>query len=259
MTALTARLRTLYIPPQHRAYTALVGLWMLSMIAVPILRWSFGESILPLTINLTVLTQVAAVLSILGAAWGWRHTALALGSVFALGWLVEFIGSHTGFPFGSYRYTAVLQPQLLGVPLLIPFAWFMMLPPAWAVAQVIVGVNRRAAFIVCSALAFTAWDFFLDPQMVTWGIWTWDQPGSYFGIPLVNFFGWVLCAALITTVVRPQRLPQRSLLLIYGITWLFQTIGLALFWGQPAPAAVGFVLMGIFVGLTVRTVRKDNR
>ena len=45
-----------------------------------------------------------------------------------IGWTAEAIGSKTGFPFGAYHYTDRLQPQLLGVPLLIPLAWLMMLP-----------------------------------------------------------------------------------------------------------------------------------
>jgi putative membrane protein len=252
MTTLTTRLRMVHIPPQHRAYTALVALWVLSMISVPIFRWIAGDAVMPFSISLTVLTQAIAVLGVLGAAWGWRRTGFTIGSVAALGWLVEFIGSQTGFPFGSYQYTSLLQPQLLGVPLLIPFAWFMMLPPAWAVAQTQVDTQRRTAFILCSALAFTAWDFFLDPQMVGWGIWKWANPVGYFGIPWVNFLGWVLCAALITAWVRPVQLPVRPLLLIYLITWLFQTIGLAVFWGQPQPAIVGFGLMGLFVLLAFR-------
>jgi lycopene beta-cyclase len=149
-----------------------------------------------------------------------------------------------------------LQPQIFGVPLLIPLAWLMMMPPAWAVAQCIVyGTDdaatrpySRALFILMTALAFTAWDLFLDPQMVNWGFWVWHDPGvfNYFGIPFVNFMGWLLAAILMTTAVNPPRLPRAHLpllLAIYGITIFLQTIGVGVFWAMPAAALCGFLAM----------------
>jgi putative membrane protein len=159
-------------------------------------------------------------------------------------WLIEFVGSTTGYPFGVYHYTDLLQPQVGGVPILIPLGWWMMLPPAWAVAQSLAGSASRPAFIGWSALALTAWDLFLDPQMVAWGLWKWAQPGGYFGIPWVNFLGWLLASALITALVRPGPLPARPLMLIYAITWLLESIGLIFFWELPGPGSVGFIGMG---------------
>lgn len=95
----------------------------------------------------------------------------------------------------------------------------------------------------------TAWDLFLDPQMVAWGLWVWTQPGGYFDIPWINFLGWLLASALITAVVRPGPLPTRPLMLIYGITWLLESLGLLFFWGLPGPALVGFAGMGSLLWL----------
>ncbi len=80
--------------------------------------------------------------------------------------------------------------------------------------------------------------------MVAWGFWVWEQPGGYFGIPWVNFAGWLFASALITAIIRPRPLPVGPLLIIYLITWLLETIGLFFFWGLPGPAVVGFVAMG---------------
>lgn len=247
---------------QERLVYGMVVVWILTMISVPIVRWTLGDAALPTAVSLGVLMQVIAVCVVLISAWGVRRALITIGVIVALAWLTEFIGHTTGFPFGSYDYTPRLQPQVGGVPLLIPLAWLMMLPPAWAMASVINltpqpplrgergrqtwGVRLR--FIVVTALAFTAWDLFLDPQMVAWDLWRWEFPGAYFGIPLVNFAGWLLASALITFVaslIAPiQTLPARPLVVIYVITWLLETGGLALFWGLPGPALVGFVAMG---------------
>jgi putative membrane protein len=130
---------------------------------------------------------------------------------------------------------------------IIPLAWLMMLPPAWAVASELGARHGGWRFIILSAAAFTAWDFFLDPQMVAWGYWQWHHEGGYFGIPWLNFAGWFLSAALITWLVRPGPLPVRPLLLIYVTTWLLQSIGQAFFWAMPGPALIGFLTMGSFV------------
>ncbi|MBZ0295235.1 MAG: carotenoid biosynthesis protein [Anaerolineae bacterium] len=234
-----------------------IGVWVLAMIALPIARWIWGEGAVTWGVVGVSLFQVMAVFAILVGDWGWQRTLRTLIVVAMLTTLAEILGSRTGIPFGDYRYTEALQPQILGVPLLIPLAWFMMLPPAWAVAQAIVGRERRLAFIVVSAVALTAWDLFLDPQKVAWGFWVWAEPGGYFGVPWTNYLGWLLVAALVTWVARPGSISLLPMLLIYGIVWIFQTIGQALFWNQPGPALVGFIGMGLVLLAVVWSQRSQ--
>ena len=230
--------------------TSLV-VWVLTMLSLPLLGWILGEDYLLRGMSVGVLMQAAAVLTILYHAWGLARTLKTFLIVTVLAYLAELLGSSTGIPFGKYHYTTLLQPQIAGVPLLIPLAWLMMLPPAWAIAEIIApNSNSRSPIyrVLISALAFTAWDLFLDPQMVAWGFWRWEIPGQYFGIPLVNYLGWILVSALITLIVNPVKLPLGPLALIYILTWLLQTIGQMIFWGQPGPAIVGFFACGFFIG-----------
>ncbi|MBI5671426.1 MAG: carotenoid biosynthesis protein [Chloroflexi bacterium] len=258
MTSLVVRM-PVRLSLRLRGYTMLLVLWTLSMIALPLLRWTVGDSLLAFGVTMTVVLQAAAVLTALGSAWGVRRAAVMAGSIMVLAWLVEWAGSFTGVPFGAYRYTERLQPQLAGVPLLIPLAWLMMLPSAWALAAVVVGTRRRWRFALVAALAFTAWDLFLDPQMTSWGIWAWATPSGYFGIPWVNFLGWIVSSFLMTFILRPTRLPLHPLLFIYAVTWVFMTIGLAAFWGLPGPALGGFVGMGTFVALASLALWREER
>ncbi|MCQ3978958.1 MAG: carotenoid biosynthesis protein [Anaerolineae bacterium] len=237
------------IPFKQLPVSRLFAAWILAMIALPIVNFFLGQAALPLVITLSTLLQVTLVLTFLVPTWGWRITLRSAITVMGLAWLIEFTGSTTGYPFGAYHYTNLMQPQIGGVPILIPLAWLMMLPPAWAVARRIAGSRSRLAFIAWSALAMTAWDLFLDPQMVAWGLWAWTQPGGYFGIPWINYLGWLLASALITAVVRPGPLPTRPLMLIYAITWLLESLGLFFFWGLPGPALVGFAGMGSLLWL----------
>jgi lycopene beta-cyclase len=242
---------TRYLPytPEDRITYALIAAWVLSMITLPIARWTFGDQVIPIGVNLSAVLQACAVFFIVQQRWGLRRTGLAFVVVAIVTWGAEVIGSSTGFPFGIYEYTDVLQPQVAHVPLLIPAAWFMLLPSSWVMAQLIVGEKRhtwpqRLAFGGVSAVALTAWDLFLDPQMVSWNFWQWAENGAYFGIPLQNYFGWLLVAAIVTLLVNPARLPIFPLVLIYGTVCCLQTIGQAVFWGQPGPALFGFLGMG---------------
>lgn len=226
-----------------RPALALIGAWLLCMIFVPIVNWVGGAAALRPFIVLSVLLQAGAVLAVLYSAWGGRYL-LTIGlivAVFTFG--VEYVGSHTGFPFGDYRYTDVLQPQLGNVPLLIPVAWLMMLPCAWAVAHLFRA--SRWQFALASGLALTAWDLFLDPQMVHWQLWLWQEPGGYFGIPWQNYLGWWATGAVLTWLINPKDVPTRPLLLIYSLTWFLETFGLAFFWGLVGPAVVGGLAMGV--------------
>jgi len=231
-------------------WLALLALWLLVWIVTPLAGWTWGEDTFPLLASLGVLAQAAVSVVALAQAWPVSRLVRAAVVVLLLTWAVEAIGAATGVPFGSYGYTDALQPQLLGVPLLIPVAWLMMLPPAWAVGATlqpaVVGWRGRLRLAALSGAAFTAWDLYLDPQMVAHGLWRWEEPGGYFGIPWVNFLGWWATATALTWLVNPRDLPRRPLLIVYTLVWLFQAVGLGILWGQPGPALAGLLGMGVW-------------
>ncbi len=250
-TSRTIWLRTQLPPSWTTLPHLLVGVWALGMIAVPIFIWTVGDATLPWVIAWNVVVLSLTALVVLAAAWPFLTVMRALAVVLIGAWLIEYIGSTTGLPFGAYHYTEQLQPQLGGVPLLIPLAWLMMLPAAWTVAALLAPHNR-IAFTAVAGAALTAWDLFLDPQMVAWGFWTWHTPGGYFGIPWLNFLGWFASGMLLTWLAAPPPLASRPLLLVYTLTWLLQTVGLGFFWAMPGPALVGALAMGLFVWLAWR-------
>jgi putative membrane protein len=241
------------------AVVMMLAVWVVTMVSLPIVRYVWGEPGVRWGVIAGVVLQAATVTFILNQAWGAARTVWTAFGVGILAWAAEAVGASTGLLFGAYHYTDKLQPQLAHVPLLIPLAWWMMLPPAWAVAQRLTGATRGWRFVAISALALTAWDLFLDPQMVAWGLWVWEDPGSYFGIPWHNYLGWLMVSALMTFLLQPPKLPVWPLLLIYTITWILETIGLLAFWGLPGPALVGFVGMGSLVVLAWSTKQEEAR
>jgi uncharacterized membrane protein len=240
----------------------MLTIWALLMVSLPIADWSTGWSAMIDAITVGVSITAGLVIALLWGVWGAAATLRVAGSILALSWVAEVIGSRTGIPFGMYSYTDALQPQILNVPLQIPLGWLMMLPPSWAIAQVIADrIKPRwefPAFVALSALAMTAWDLFLDPMMVTWRMWAWESPGGYFGIPWINYLGWLLVSALATLLIRPGKLPVLPLLMIYTTVWLLKTAGLGIFWGLPGPAVVAGFVMGSITILGWRGVLRSD-
>lgn len=227
----------------------LIGAWLLTMIGLPIAVWIYGDEVIPIAINIAAVFQASAVFYIVKQQIGLTHTLKLFTLIAILGLVAEAMGHRTGFPFGDYHYTDLLQPQILGVPALIPIAWFMLMPPVWALAQIIVSDyaknwHRRILFAGVSAIALTAWDLFLDPQMVNWGFWQWAEPSGYFGIPWSNYAGWLLVAFTMTLLANPPEFKPMPLVIIYGIVWFLQSVGLGVFWGQIGPAVIGCLAMG---------------
>ena len=96
------------------------------------------------------------------------------------------------------------------------------------------------------AVALTAWDLFLDPQMTAEGYWRWPGGGRYRGIPLSNFAGWLVTAtavmAVLEWIVPPQR-PNPTLVVEYAAMAAMETLGFAAFFGDRVVAAVGGAAM----------------
>ncbi len=232
----------------ERNQLILLIIWLLVMLSLPVLFTLLGSQGLLQGLTLAVLLQVALVLNILYRAWGWWGMLRGAIEIILLAWIMLAIVVRSGLPYGEINYTAVLQPQVLGVPVLIPLTWLMMLPPAWAVAKQITyrlsGCLMRFVFVVLSAAAYTAWEFYFNPLMAHLGIVEWVPTGTFYGVPLPHFFGLFLVSAVITFAFSPKRLPGGSLVLLYGINWAADFILLVLFWRLPVPALVGFGLMG---------------
>ena len=212
----------------------------------------------------SVLLMAAAGAVHAGLHRGWRWAATLYGATMAIGLAVEAVGTATGFPFGDYRYGPRLGPMLLDVPLLIPLAWCMAAYPMLLMARRL--ATRRAAVTLVGAWTITAWDLFLDPQMVGEGHWAFANPtpalpGSP-GIPLTNYAGWFATGVVIFWVLdhlprtaADDRMPAVLLLWMYASN----VMAAAVFFGRPAVAVWGGIAMGLTVVPWARLVLPELR
>jgi uncharacterized membrane protein len=228
-----------------------------AMVATPLARRGGGTRRVLSSIVVTALAATTA--SRATARWGPARAAGALATVGAGTLVVERVGTRTGVPFGRYHYSPALRPQIGGVPIVVPLAWFAMALPAREAA--IAALGERASpvrRIVAGAAALTAFDLFLDPQMVGEGYWHWPGNGAYRGIPLSNLVGWLVTGlaimAVLELVVPPAPPPDPALVGEYAVVGVMETFAFAAFFRDRLVAAVGGAAMLPIAALATRNV-----
>jgi uncharacterized membrane protein len=215
---------------------------ILAQIAYPLVDGHARAVLVVLTVLLGVAVSVGHALSTRGPRVAGAVMAVTAGG----GLLVEAVGVATGFPFGSYAYSAALGPRLLGVPLVIPLAWTWMAWAAWVASGHLVA--RPAIRVGVAALGLASWDLFLDPQMVAAGYWHW----STVDIPVRNYVAWLTVAAammallnVVTGYGRRDGRADAPVLALYLWTYASSVLAHAVFLGLPWSALVGGVAMGL--------------
>lgn len=204
------------------------------------------------------LPAVVALLRYLGA--GRAVVALLILSVF--GYVIEGIGVATGLPYGTFFYGDALGPKLLGLaPYILPVSYVPLV-----IGSVAATASRNLAlWTLKSALLLTLMDGVLDPGAASLGFWVWPEGGPYYGVPVSNYFGWMLSGALATILLisagRWRRVPPPGLLDSAIVAVAFWT-GVAVFSSLLVPALLGALLFAYLLNrrsrLSAATVRVDG-
>lgn len=157
-----------------------------------------------------------------------------------LGFIAEILGVHYGFIFSPYNYTSVLQPQLLGVPLVMLSAWMVLVS---YVRQMLAGLKLSVWLeAVLAAAWMTAIDLVIDPLAANQlGYWRWEQSGAYYGIPLHNFIGWFVVSLLIFCLVR-RRWEENVIARYVGLSIVLFFSAIALSYNLWLAGGVGILL-----------------
>ena len=120
----------------------------------------------------------------------------------------ELAGTTVGLPFGPYRYTDGLGWKWFAhVPALIPASWYMMALPSYAIAcwRFPKG-SSIAARVALGSFILLSWDLSLDPAMsMATKYWIWGTAGPYYGMPLLNLFGWFVTGVVLMGVFVVMR------------------------------------------------------
>jgi len=165
--------------------------------------------------------------------YGTRGILVFIALCLGIGSFFELLSLRTGFPFGHYVFTSVMGPKVFGLPILLALAYVGIGYVAWVLASLIVQAPSRSlagAVIrpLVAACTMTAWDFAMDP---VWAYvdraWIWRDGGRWFGVPVSNYFGWMLTTWVFYQAfalwIRRRETPaappswQHLAVLVYGI------------------------------------------
>ncbi len=155
----------------------------------------------------------------------WRVLRMTAAG-YAIAWASELASIRVGFPYGLYRY---LEPALendlmvVGVPFFDSLSYTFLAYFAWTAAVFLraplaaggalrtagdVGVRRAPGTLILAAVLMTWMDVAVDPvtrlgdRWFLGKIYEYEVPGAHFGVPLSNYAGWLLTAALIVAAYQ---------------------------------------------------------
>lgn len=148
------------------------------------------------------MTPVILLLSFAGALYADNtrlKTILLLSIIGILGFAAEAAGVSCGCIFGSYSYGNVLQPQFLGVPLIIGINWMAL---TYYSRQIDLGfLKNRVAQIIFPAVLMTVFDFILEPVAIHLGFWNWTDTA----VPIQNYIAWFGLSLLFQIILSGDR------------------------------------------------------
>ena len=179
-----------------------------------------------------VFAFLAVYLVAASAHTGVRRTLLYIPTGYFVAWCSEFASIHWGFPYGDYFYiphTIDRELWVFGVPFMDSLSYvsycayslavFLLSPVRFAPGDVFVletrAVRRSTATLILGAFLFVLLDIIIDPVALLGNRWFlgeiygYKQVGLYFGIPMSNFWGWlVVGVAMVFTIQLMDRIPD---------------------------------------------------
>jgi len=174
------------------------------------LVWNAAGRISPPSYNIVMGAIFTGFALLHGSIYAGRKSIIFLAIfTFIVSFVMEYAGVKTGLIYGEYYYGDVLGRKILEtVPLLIPLSWFMFMYVSTVTIDAAFGGRYTGwgaplLFAMLDSAAMTALDVLIDPIWVTRGTWVWSAVPSlsagsvFYGIPVQNYFGWLLTTIII--------------------------------------------------------------
>ncbi|MGB9381035.1 carotenoid biosynthesis protein [Candidatus Binatus sp.] len=168
-----------------------------------------------------VFIFLASFLFIAIVNFGLRTTLLFTVLTYAVSLACEWSSIHNGFPFGLYHYIDATRGReiwVLGVPFMDSLSFTFLAFASYTVALLLSSpryrrgadfrlldtweIRRAPRVWLMAALFMVMVDMVVDPLSVLGERWFlgkifwYDPPGPHFGVPISNYLGWYLVAAI---------------------------------------------------------------
>lgn len=111
---------------------------------------------------------------------------------------IESIGIITGFPYGKFEYGGLLGPKIFEiVPMMMPLSY---IPLVLGAVEITRKMKIEKHQILIATLILLIFDIVIDPGATKIGFWNWEEEGEYYGVPYMNFFGWIISGIIATAI-----------------------------------------------------------
>ena len=183
-----------------------------------------------------------------------RRAGVALGLLISYTYAIEYVGATTGFPYGEFSYEVSLGPMLFEtIPYALPLFFIPLVLNSYLLCLLLLGDRAGSALVRVPAVAATvvAVDLVLDPAAVALGFWTFGG-GGFYGVPPMNYVGWVVSAIVATVLIDAAFIRERLLERVRNCEYMLDDlVSFVLLWGAinafyavwiPLAVAVGFAL-----------------
>ncbi len=195
--------------------------WLLVLHAIGLVSVLFlGEPLRALVLKSTPIhLAIVSVLMIPRESAQKRAGFSALALCLMYGFAVEWIGVHSGWPFGFYRYGDALGPKSGGVPWSIGLNWFVVAISARQWVRFRPSSYQTFFFVLASSALMVFLDVWIEPMAPKLDYWYWDEGRA----PLQNYLGWLGAAVLLQFVLLklwPVE-PNQSARMVFPIQLVF--------------------------------------
>lgn len=208
---------------------------IVNVISAPLIYLTKDFALFPLMLQIILLALGCIGFYILYKSSNLRTAVTVFMIVGIYGLLIETLSIKTGFPYSRFSYSDLMGYKIADiVPYTVFLIWPSLVISAYSLSEFI--AKKRFYRIIVTTILLLSLDLVFDPVATGLGFWKWEQTGLYYGVPFLNFLGWIF-SSLISSIIVFQLLQKFSignkyLVLIYLgnlILWTFLSIMMGMF------------------------------